>query len=118
MDKITLKDIRIYGFHGCLIEEGQIGSEYLVNLAIKANLIKASETDSLEDTVDYVHLNKIIKEEMEVRSNLLEHVGKRIIDRVFVELPLVEHVDVTVSKVNPPIGGDVAEVSVTMVKDR
>jgi len=118
MDKISLKNIRIYAFHGCLVEEGQIGSEYLVNLTVKADLEKASNTDSLEDTVDYVHLNKIVKEEMNIRAKLLEHVGKRILDRIFKELPLVGYSKVSVAKVNPPIGGDVAEVSVTMVKKR
>jgi len=70
------------------------------------------------DTVDYVHLNKIVKEQMAIRSKLLEHVGQRIIDAIFNELPLVTDVEVTVSKVNPPIGGDVAEVSVTMQAKR
>jgi len=118
MSIIRLKNIKIYAFHGCLVEEGKIGSDYLVNLSVKANLSKAASTDSLKDTVDYVHLQKIVKEEMAIRSKLLEHVGQRIIDRIFGELSLVNQVKVSVSKVNPPIGGDVAEVSVTMKSKR
>jgi len=118
MSRIRLKNIKIYAFHGCLLEEGKIGSDYLVNLTVEANLINAARTDELNDTVDYVHLHKIIKDEMGIRSKLLEHVGQRIIDSVFKEITLVKTVKVTVAKVNPPIGGDVAEVSVTMESSR
>ncbi|MAP55678.1 dihydroneopterin aldolase [Altibacter sp.] len=118
MSTIRLKNIKIYAFHGCLVEEEKIGSDYLVNLEVKANLAKAASTDHLADTVDYVHLQKIVKEEMSVRSKLLEHVGQRIINSIFTQLPLVTVVKVTVAKVNPPIGGDVEEVSVTMKSER
>ena len=118
MSTIRLKNIKIYAFHGCLVEEEKIGSDYLVNLSVKADLSKAAISDTLRDTVDYVHLQKIVKEEMAIRSKLLEHVGQRIIDRVFNEISLVDFVKITVSKLNPPIGGDVAEVQVSMVSHR
>tara|TARA_B100000795_G_scaffold254533_1_gene225515 strand:- start:462 stop:818 length:357 start_codon:yes stop_codon:yes gene_type:complete len=114
MSTIRLKNIKIYAFHGCLLEEGQIGSDYLVNLSVKANLDKASNSDELTDTVDYVLLQKIVMKQMAIRSKLLEHVGKRIVDKILFNIPLVSSVKVTVAKVNPPIGGDVAAVSVTL----
>ena len=118
MGIIRLKNIKIYAFHGCLAEEGKIGSDYLVNLSVRANLSDAAKSDELIDTVDYVHLQKIVKEQMSVRSKLLENVGLRIIDAIFEQVPLVNNIKITVAKVNPPIGGDVAEVSVTMVSER
>tara|TARA_R110000787_G_scaffold284614_1_gene398548 strand:- start:4758 stop:5114 length:357 start_codon:yes stop_codon:yes gene_type:complete len=114
MSTIRLKNIKIYAFHGCLLEEGQIGSDYLVNLSVRANLDKASNSDELADTVDYVLLQKIVVEQMAVRSKLLEHVGKRIVDKILFDIPLVSYVKITVAKINPPIGGDVAAVSVTI----
>lgn len=114
MGNILLKKIKVYAYHGCLVEEGQIGSDYLVDLKVKASLEEAAKTDNLHDTVDYVHLNRIVKEEMAIRSKLLEHVGKRIIKRIFEELLLVNEIRVRVSKVNPPIGGNVSEVVVSM----
>ena len=101
-----------------MMEEGQIGSDYLVNLKVRADLNKAQVSDELHDTVDYVLLNKIVKEEMAIRSKLLEHVGKRVVDRILASISMVSSVAVTVSKVNPPIGGDVSEVSVTIVAKR
>jgi len=118
MHSIRLKNIRVFTNHGCLTEEEKIGSDYLVNLLIEADLSKAASTDNLVDTVDYVHLNAIVVQEMKVRAKLLEQVGQRIIDRILNELPLVQFVEVGVSKVNPPIGGDVEEVVVTMSASR
>lgn len=118
MDTIRLKNIKIYAFHGCLVEEEKIGSDYLVNLTVKADLSKAAKTDKLAETVDYVHLQKIVREQMAIRSKLLEQVGQRIIDVVFSEISEVKSIKVTVAKMNPPIGGDVAEVSVTMKSQR
>ena len=114
MGKITVSTIKTYAYHGCLNEEALIGSDYSVNVTVNADLTKASASDELVDTVDYVHINHIVKEEMAIRSKLLEHVAKRIIDRIFKEIPIVTESEVTVSKLNPPIGGDVEMVSITL----
>lgn len=118
MGTIKLKNIRTFSYHGCLIEEGKIGSDYSVDLEIKANLKHSAESDNLKDTVDYVHLNKIVVEEMAIRSNLLEHVTKRIIDRALAEIESVSKIKVAVSKINPPIGGDVEAVTIEMEEER
>jgi len=118
MGIIKVKNIRVYAYHGCLIEEGKIGSDYRVDVTVKANLSKSAKTDNLSDTVDYVHLNKIVKEEMAIRSKLLETVAKRILNRILVEIPMVKKADVAVSKLNPPIGGNVASVTIEMSKTR
>jgi dihydroneopterin aldolase len=115
---IHLKNIRTFSYHGCLVEESKIGSDYLVDLKIKADLKKSSETDNLADTVDYVHLNRIVKEEMAIRAKLLENVAQRIIDRIFTEIPMVTYVKVAVSKCNPPINGDVEKVSIVLKASR
>ena len=118
MGIIRLKNIRVFSNHGCLVEEAKIGSDYRVDLEIKADLRKSAETDELSDTVDYVHLNRIVVEEMAVRSKLLEHVAQRIIFRVFEELPMVSKILLEVSKINPPIGGDVELVTIIMEEYR
>lgn len=118
MGKIKLKNIRVFSYHGCLDEEGKIGSDYRVDLSIKGDLSHSAKTDALGDTIDYVHLNKIVKEEMAVRAKLLETVAERILNRVLKELQLVQKVKVDVSKINPPIGGNVAMVTVSRSKSR
>ena len=118
MGTIQVNNIKIYAFHGCLDEEAKIGSEYRVDLAVKANLQNSAESDDLSDTVDYVHLNLIVKEEMAIRSKLLEHVAQRILDRIFNELSMVKKAKVSVAKINPPIGGNVEDVAIILSKKR
>jgi len=118
MNTIYLKNIKVYAFHGCLPEEAKIGSEYIVNLKVKADLAVSEISDDLSDTVDYVHLNRIVKQEMAKRSNLLEHVARRIVKRIFDELQSAKKISLSVAKVNPPIGGDVESVSVILKEGR
>ncbi len=118
MGTIKLKNIRTFSYHGCLIEEGKIGSDYSIDLEIKTDLKKSCLSDDLHDTVDYVLLNKIVVEEMDIRSHLLEHVAQRIIKRIFNEAPTVTKIILGVSKLNPPIGGDVESVTIELEEDR
>lgn len=118
MGLIKIKNIRLYAYHGCMVEEGKIGSDYRVDLSVKANLKKSAETDNLNDTVDYVHLTQIVREEMVIRSKLLEEVANRILNRIFEELSLVKKASVSISKLNPPIGGNVAMVTIEMSRAR
>jgi len=115
---IKIKNIHVYAYHGCLVEEGKIGSDYRVDLSIKANLKKSADTDDLSDTVDYVHLNRIVKEEMAIRTKLLEAVADKILDRIMLEIPIVNMAKVEVSKLNPPIGGNVEMVTIIMERKR
>ena len=112
MGKIKLKDIKIYAYHGCLSEENLIGGEYIVNLSVFSNLKKSSLSDELKDTIDYVSLLDIVKKEMLSPSKLLENVVKRVVDKIFLVFPKINKVSLEVSKLNPPINGNVFSVSV------
>ena len=70
MDKIYLKNIKIYAYHGCMEEEKKIGSDYLVNLIVHTDLSLSCKSDKLTDTVDYVSLLSIVKNQMKMRANL------------------------------------------------
>ncbi|TVZ52637.1 dihydroneopterin aldolase [Dokdonia sp. Hel_I_53] len=116
MGKIRVTNIRVYAYHGCLSEETAIGSDYNVDVEITAELSKSARSDKLSDTVDYVLLNRIVKEEMAIPSALLETVCERILVRFFDEEALIQEATVSVSKLNPPIGGDVERVTVERTK--
>jgi len=118
MGIIQVNNIKLYAYHGCLDEEAKIGSWYRVAVEIKADLKKSAKTDNLKDTVDYVHLNLIVKEEMAIRSKLLEEVAQRILNRFFKEIPLIKKAKIEVAKINPPIGGNVEEVVIILTKKR
>ncbi len=118
MGLIKVENIKVYAHHGCLSEETIIGSDYRVDVSVEADLEKSSVTDALKDTVDYVTLNAIVVEEMRIPAKLLEAVAKRIINRVFENCEEVVSVSVSVSKINPPIGGDVEKVTIVLNESR
>jgi len=109
---VEVNGIKLYAFHGCLLEEGKIGGNYIVDVSITTDFSKAALSDNLKETIDYVFVNAIVKEEMAVRSKLIEHVGQRIVQRIKSELQLAESITVKVIKVCPPINGDVNNVAI------
>jgi len=111
---IQIEGMEFYAFHGHFEVEKIAGNRFLVNLTIEADCSKAGQTDRLEDTLDYQKAYLAVKEEMAVPSDLLEHVAQRIINRLKNEFPEVWKVKVKVSKMNPPMGGQIEKVSVTM----
>jgi len=113
MQKIDLISQREYSYHGCLEEESIIGSEYIVDLSVFADLERSAKSDALKDTVDYVGLRKVVTEEMGIKSKLLESVCLRILSRILKEFTLVSKAEVKVCKLNPPIDGDVKAVCVS-----
>ena len=118
MGKIALNNMKFYAYHGCFKEEAIVGMHFSVDLIMYTETSKPQKSDDLKDTVDYVFLNKVVKEEMAKPSNLLEHVAQRIIDRVLTEDHLVKEITVSVSKINPPIGGDVSQVTIQLTEQR
>lgn len=118
MGEIKLQDIRVYAHHGCLPEETIIGSDYLVQLHVGADLSTSALSDRLEQTADYVLLHDIVVTQMKTPSKLLEHVALRINTTILKEVDCVQWTEVTVSKINPPIGGDVDRVSVILRSSR
>ncbi|WP_111683223.1 dihydroneopterin aldolase [Winogradskyella tangerina] len=118
MGIIKVENIRVYAHHGCLKEETIIGSDYRVDVEVKADLSTSANTDELNDTVDYVFLNRVVREEMAIPSKLLETVAQRILNRFFNEDQLIQKATVSVSKINPPIGGDVEMVTIVLSEER
>jgi dihydroneopterin aldolase len=111
---ITLKGIRCYAYHGCMEEERKIGGEYVVDVALQAELFTAVSGDRLKDTIDYCEVERIVSREMQQPSRLIEHACGRILLALKRELPRIAKVKVRVTKLNPPMQGDVREVSVLL----
>lgn len=118
MDKIEVEGIKLYGFHGCLPEEAKIGTDYEVDVAVWCDLKQAAQTDDLNHTVDYVAINKLVEEEVSIRAELIENVTDRIIKRIFKQFPEVQKAQVKLSKMSPPIEGNVERVSIVMKRKR
>jgi dihydroneopterin aldolase len=109
---IEVNGIKLYAFHGCLPEEGKIGGHYTVDISLTTDFFEAAITDELIKTVDYCDINRIVTEEMAIRSKLIEHVGQRIYDRIKNEILNVTNLRVKIIKICPPINGDVQNVAI------
>ena len=109
---IEVNGIKLYAYHGCLKEEGLIGGHYVVDVRVETDFALAAELDDLSQTVDYVDVNRIVSEEMAIRSKLIEHVGKRILDRIKSEVKSIQSLSVKIVKISPPINGDVDNVAI------
>ncbi len=114
MGIINVNGIKLYAFHGCLEEEAIIGANYIVDVKIETDFSIAQVSDQLSKTVDYVSVYDIVKSMMSIRSRLIEHAASMIADELIKQLPDIQRTEVTVTKLNPPMNGDVGEVSVTV----
>lgn len=112
--KIELKTMKFYAFHGVADQERRVGNTFIVDLVINVPLDKAISSDCIDDTVNYATLYELVKREMAVPSQLLEHVAGRILTSIKNHFPQIEEVEIKVSKMNPPFGGDVHSASVLL----
>lgn len=110
--KVEVNGIKLYAYHGCLPEEASIGGNYIVDVTVVTDFTEAMHQDDLSKTVDYVDINRIVKREMAVRSRLIEHVGQRILSAIKNEISGVEKMHIKVTKLTPPINGDVDNVAI------
>jgi 7,8-dihydroneopterin aldolase/epimerase/oxygenase len=114
MNKIIVEGINVHAYHGCLEEEGKIGCKYTVDVSMETDFSEAAKTDDLTKTIDYVIVYNIVKTEMAIRSKLIEQVGQRIIDTLKKQFTTLQKVEVKVTKLNPPMNGDVDRVSIVI----
>ena len=114
--KIELKQMEFYAHHGFFEEERTIGNKFIVNLSVKGYFTRAALSDNIEDALNYQELYDIVKEEMAKTSCLLENVADRIVNSIvekFGEAFVLDGVEVTIDKLNPPLGGVLYASSVT-----
>jgi dihydroneopterin aldolase len=116
MNRITVEGIKLYAYHGCLEEEAKIGAHYIVDVIMETDFSVAAKTDDLSKTIDYVIVYELVKKEMAIRSKLIEQVGQRIIDTLKKEIQGIKKLEVKVTKLNPPMNGDVEKVSIVIVE--
>lgn len=103
---VFLKDVRFHAFHGVLPQEKEVGQDFLVSIRCAMDMSSAMNHDMLEVALDYGVLYQLVKQEMDIPSQLVEHVAGRIGKTVFDHFQQVTAVDITITKLNPPLGAD------------
>ena len=117
MGLILIEGMEFYSFHGHYKEERIVGNKFTVDLTIETDMDKPAESDNLKDAVNYQHAYQIVKQEMEKKSYLLENIAGRILDAIYSEMEGIKQATIKVSKMNPPMGGKIASVSVVMNRE-
>ena len=118
--EISINRIKEYAHHGVSPQERTIGADFYVTVAAQVEVeASAWRDDRLEGTADYSRFVSIVRREMSVPSNLLEHVASRIASAVLAECPSVLKVCVTIEKENPPLGVlcDGVSVKIEQIRD-
>ena len=104
-DRMLLKNMVFYGYHGVFAAERELGQRIEVDLELIYNLTDAARHDDLEAGVNYVDVYTLVKEIVEEREfNLMEALAQIIVDEVFGAFP-VEEICIRVRKPYPPVGG-------------
>ena len=117
---IRLEGLRIHAFHGVLPQERQVGADFRIDLRVGYPLTEAMQSDDVRDTLNYAGLYEIVRGEMAVPSQLLEHVAGRIAKAIEAAFPLVTSIDLVLTKLNPPMGADCdgASVEIHLINDK
>jgi dihydroneopterin aldolase len=118
MGLIRIENMEFYSYHGCFEEERIVGNRFIVDLLMETGMDQACVTDNIADALNYQTAYDLVKEQMVIKSYLLEHIAGRILDSLFNTFPQLERASVKVAKMNPPMGGKIGSVSVEVNKDR
>ena len=116
--KITVNGLKVFAFHGVAKEEELIGTYFLFDLVVDVDMENSIHSDHLTDTVDYSQLVELIKIENKQRSKLLEHLGGRIIKKIFDRFTKVDKIKLSIQKINPPISAELESVGVILEESR
>ena len=111
---ICLHNISFYAYHGVSQQERIVGNFFHVDLKLKVDFSAALNTDNVNDTVSYADVYQSVSEEMNIPSQLLEHAGGRIVNRLFNDYNAVQEIEIRLSKQNPPMGADIKSAGIEM----
>jgi dihydroneopterin aldolase len=114
MEFIELKKMIFHAYHGVMEQERKVGNTFVVDLKLQLDLSEAIQSDNLEDTVNYAAIFELVKKEMAIPSNLLEHIAGRIIKKIKQNFPQITAIEIRLAKINPPVGGEIEAAAVIL----
>lgn len=112
--RIDLKDMEFRAYHGCYDLEQQVGNRFRVQLSIWTELGRVAEEDDVTQAVNYLLVYESVREVMARTQRTIERVSQNIIRELKTKFPAIERMECTVTKIAPPLGGKIREVSVTL----
>lgn len=116
MDYLFLKGLRFYAYHGVFEQERAVGNTFTVDLKLGGDFKQACQSDAIEHALNYGDVYNVVAEVMAIPSRLLEHVAERICQRLKASFPLIATMEVTLTKTNPPLVGEMESASVILIR--
>ena len=113
-NSIALRDIKLWGYHGCLPEERKVGTEYSIDFVMKFDTSESEISDDITDTIDYSEVHALIVRVFSEPVNLMEHLARKIMDAVVNDFPAIKEASITIRKYNPPMKQFNGNVEITL----
>lgn len=119
MDKIIIKDLVLFAYHGVNPEEKENGQRFILNITAYADLSAAGGSDRLEDTVSYAKIIKTVRAVFTAEKNdLLERAAQRVAKAVLAEYDKIQSVKILLKKPDAPISADFDYVGIEIERKR
>ena len=119
MDKIIIKNLKLFCYHGVNPEEKVDGQNFIFDIEASVDLTKPCATDNVDDTVSYAKMIKTVRRVAQnQKDDLIERVAQRIIDALFEEYEKVKTIKITVMKPEAPIKAEFDYVAVEIERER
>jgi 7,8-dihydroneopterin aldolase/epimerase/oxygenase len=116
MDYLYLKGLRFYAYHGVFDQERKVGNTFMVDLKLGGDFSTACQTDVIDHALNYAEVYQVVAEAMAIPSNLLEHAAERICQQLKATFPVISSLEVTLTKTNPPLVGEMESASIILTR--
>ncbi len=116
MEKIIISEIKVFAYHGCLKEEKKIGTNYIADIVLEADLKEAAKKDDIQKTIDYTDVIKVVSQTIKKPQFLIETVANKIADNLLKKFNSIQKIEVSLKKTAPPVKGEVKSVGVIVSK--
>ena len=119
MDKISIKGLKLFAYHGVNPEEKENGQNFVIDLDYYVNITRACQMDTLDDTVSYAKVVKTIHRVFTAEKyDLIERAAQVIADAVLDEFEDIFKVEITLKKPEAPISAEFDYVAVSIMRER
>lgn len=119
MDKIAIKGLKIFAYHGVNPEEKQDGQNFIIDMDYYVDVTKACHLDKIDDTVSYAKVVKVItKAFTSNKYDLIERAAQVVCDAVFDAFDGISKIEITLKKPEAPVKADFDYVAVTLIRNR
>jgi dihydroneopterin aldolase len=119
MDKITIKNLKLFAYHGVNHEEKENGQTFYLDIDYYVNIAKACYNDSLEDTVSYAKVVKVVRKAFtQEKYDLIERASQVVADPILDNFEEIFRVDITLKKPEAPVSADFDYMAVSISRER